>query len=565
MNRNLAISTTYHTILTCVCLAFLTILGKWVRAPGADFNKMRNQDIAGITYNADLLRHGKVPLVDSLEFKAPGSFFVTWMLWAANGRSMETLHRFAVVWAILASIGVFFAGRLMFGYASGIFAALIYIFYSPITDIMTVNYNTWMITPYIWSTVFFLLGLKYGGWFWFLSCGIAVTWAALFKRPGATIFPLYLGVLAIAPWLTFPRAFLRPPRASSIFAYFAGLFTGFLPLGIYYTIKGSLGAFIRSFFFSQFGWRYVGGEQGLWEKIKISEDAFLGCWEYLFLPTILACLTLVSVPLDKSRGRTLLGLLLGGHFLFSFAGVFLGFRFFQGYFLQVIPALAWLAAHPEGPILKWFQPERWRFCRLKPVILSGACILFLLVFCFAPASKDLSTFKIIRHSVTGLNSTHHDAERIGKIIKSKTRPEEKIWVWGRWAWPVYYFSDRLSSIRYYKVLGVITNNLTNTWRRPTEMTKFMPVGPYKEVGKGLKKTKPSFIVTANNEDYTGFKAFETLLRDQYTLYPHGYFSTMKLYWRKDLLERDQKKDKRHTKKTSPAHSPSEKTKDTALK
>ena len=69
-----------------------------------------------------------------------------------------------------------------------------------------------------------------------------------------------------------------------------------------------------------------------------------------------------------------------------------------------------------------------------------------------------------------------EAQRVARVIKQETQADDTIWVWGRWAWPVYYHADRMSPTRYYKVLGVVTNGLTNTWRRSTQKTKFV-AGP----------------------------------------------------------------------------------------
>ena len=52
---------------------------------------------------------------------------------------------------------------------------------------------------------------------------------------------------------------------------------------------------------------------------------------------------------------------------------------------------------------------------------------------------------------------------ISQEIKANTRREDKIWVWGRWAWPSYFYTERQSATRYFKNLGVLTTQLTNTW------------------------------------------------------------------------------------------------------
>ena len=47
------------------------------------------------------------------------------------------------------------------------------------------------------------------------------------------------------------------------------------------------------------------------------------------------------------------------------------------------------------------------------------------------------------------------------------------------------------------------------------MTVFNYSGPWKEIGADLAACKPLFIVSANNERYTGFEPLEQLLQAEY--------------------------------------------------
>ena len=514
------------------CIALLTALGLYLRWPVTEVDMFRNEDVAGITYNADLLRHGKVPLVDNLEYKAPGAFFLVHGVWKIWGRSMASMETFGMVWVLLAAAGVFVAGRFMFGYASGLVAGLIFAVYAPLCDSMTVNYNTWMIAPYVWSTAFFVLGLARGRLGWFVACGVAMTLAALCKRQGGVLFPLYLVVLAALPHLSLPEGWARPRPRRWMLGYLGGLAAGFVPIGLFYLVQkgfGGLYLFIRHFFFSSAAWRYVSGELEWTDKVLQLEDAFTGFYEFLLLPTILACLTIVAVPQVRRRGWAVLGLLLGGHFLLSFIGLSLGFRFYKGYYLHALPAAAWLAAHADGPLLRWFNPDTrpmgWQ--RVVGRVFAVGMVLVLVASAGQPGLHALKQERLQRRT---FNSYQHEAVRIAAHIRKHTRPDDRIWVWGRWAWPVYFHADRLSVTRFYKVLGVITNNLTNTWKRPTVMTRYVPGGPDKEIGRQLAVGKPAYIVSANNEDYTGFTALEDLLRDRYEPVPMSNVRAFRI-WR----------------------------------
>ncbi|MCK5796827.1 MAG: glycosyltransferase family 39 protein [Deltaproteobacteria bacterium] len=521
-------------IVAAVALGLLTAFSLWLRSPVADVKGVQNEDVAGILYNADLLLRGKVPLVDNLEYKAPGSFFLTAAVFAVFGRSVHVHELFGIFWAILAMLGVFAGGRVFFNsLASGIVAAFIYAGISPIMDSMTVNYNAWMIAPYIWATVFFGLGLKGGRLRWLVVAGIVAVVGALMKRQGAMIVPLFGLILLLGPWLRAPGTWRPPSRVRGVFAFSLGVFLGFLPIAVYYLAHGALGAFVSQYFGSNAGWEYVQGEVNWSGKIDRLEDGVLGLFKFLVLPTMLAAMGAVSVTLRRNRGWTILGVLLGGHIFMSFVGASLGFRFYKGYYLQLLPAMAWLGAHPEGPILRWFNRWTW------PSSGSGQVarvtqLLAVLLLCLPALLPTLSQVKVQRRGRVLRNAYQVEIEQISKVIAESTKPTEGIWVWGRWAWPAYFYSNRISPTRYYKVLGLITTNLTNTWKRPTSMTRFVKKGPWRQIGADLARTRPAFIVCAKNESYHGFSALEKLLRDHYVLLREPRVNVFTFWKRKDV-------------------------------
>lgn len=498
-----------------IALFFLTLITLWARSPTLEVAFIQNEDVAGITYNADLLLRGQVPLKDNLEYKAPGAFFLVAAVFAIFGRSVEVLEGFGLFWAWLAMLGMLVGGRVMFGLGAGVVAALLYTIGAPITDSMTVNYNSWMITPYIWATVLLVLGLKRGGLGWLIGAGIVGVLGALLKRQGATIVPLFGLILLAGRFLPAPGGWRPPSRWRGVFAYSGGVLLGFLPIVIYYLVQGGFTDFAAHYFGSGAGWEYLRGEEvGKVGKLLRLEDGILGIFEFMALPAVLALMTAAALPLSPRRGWGLLGALLGLHLLMSFVGAALGFRFYKGYYLQLLPAAAWLAAHPAGPVLRWFAPHQ-RLARPEQWLGRAAQIAGITLLCLPATLPTLSLLKGQRRGRVLQNGYQREVKRISELIAKNTKREERIWVWGRWAWPVYFHADRLAATRYYKVLGLITTNLTNTWNRPTSMTRFVRKGPWKEIGQHLTQRKPAFIVCANNESYKGFTPLEKLLREQY--------------------------------------------------
>jgi hypothetical protein len=108
------------------------------------------------------------------------------------------------------------------------------------------------------------------------------------------------------------------------------------------------------------------------------------------------------------------------------------------------------------------------------------------------------------------------SKEIGLWIKKKsTNPNDQIWVWGRWGWPVYFYSQKPSATRYFKNLGVLTTQLTNTWKRGTKPTTFEINSPWRQAIKELESNPPKWIVVSQNEGYQQFDAFKKLLKNRY--------------------------------------------------
>lgn len=513
-----------ETLLEAAWLLALTGLAIWLRWPALGTEGFHNEDAAGITYNADLLRHGLLPLVDAVELKAPGSFWATWLSWGLFGRSIAVLQKVMCAWAIVGMLGVYACGRLLYGRRAGGVAALLFCVFAPITDSIDINYGAWMAPAYIWSTAFFVLAAKSGRLRWLVMCGATLALAGLLKRQAAVLFPLFAALLLIGPRLARPEGWAEPvPWRKGLAALFGGLAIGFSPIAL---LGGDAIEFGRHYFFSEGGWRYLKGELDWGDKLARVGDGVLGLWEYMATVTLLAAATAVMV----CRTLTWRGALLGGHLVLSFIGAAIGFRFFKGYYLQLLPAAVWVAAHSEGPLTRWFSRGSWRG---PGTVFALVGVLFL---SFPGLYNDLGQLSSIRKRRATARDL--DAQRIARVVKANTEADDTIWVWGRWAWPVYFHADRMSASPYYKVLGILTTNLTNTWKRETERTRFIEDGPWEEVIADLEEEEPAFIVLAHNEDYSDFEALKALIRADYRRVPNLRVPRFSIYYRKDHVLTD---------------------------
>ncbi len=515
------------------CFLCLTLLALWYRWPVTESNSFHNEDAAGIVYNAELLLKGMLPYVDSLELKAPGAFFIVAGIFKLFGRSLAAVSGVAIFWSVLSSLGIFVGARQISGRLGAVIATALYVWSSPISDSIDFNYNAWMMAPYVWCACFALLGLKRGGAWWFAS-GFCVAVSGLIRRQTAVICPLLLLAVLFAQRCERPENWppLNGKSASRLRNFFwlaGGVVAGFLPIALFYAAHGELGALIQNYVFSNIGWKYIGQSQlSFVDKWIRFGDGLLGFQAYLVLAFWLGTVSTL-LAIFRGSSQRLIIYFNTAFFALSFIGAAFGLRFFKSYYIQMLPAAVWLAVSLEGAVLPCFNRDFWQ--RPSPLFKRRMIIFAATIALAIPAIyKDYRQLRFTRRYI---QHAYSDTLPVAQIIHQNTSPDETIWVWGRWAWPFYFYTDRMSPSRQYKSLGILTNDLTNTWKRPTIQTHFLPDTPWPELMSDLKKNRPAYIILSNNELLEGFDAFLEFLDQDYKPVHRLSGRRFKIYRRKD--------------------------------
>src|SRR5690606_30592127 len=86
-------------------LCIIVGLSAWLRAPGFTQGGFASHDVAGMLHEAMLIHDGALPYVDSIELKAPGTFWLAAWLAGPDGTDIATFQIWANLWA-LATLGV---------------------------------------------------------------------------------------------------------------------------------------------------------------------------------------------------------------------------------------------------------------------------------------------------------------------------------------------------------------------------------------------------------------------------------------------------------------------------
>ena len=460
-----------------------------VRWPGFTVGGFASHDVGGILYNGMLLRAGGLPYVDSVELKAPGSFYLAALLAGPEGRDIAAFQVWANGWALASLAAVWALAGALWGPRAAAVAAAIYALGDAFLDSMDANYVTWAQLPQIAAVGLALAASRASGraalgrW---AAAGALAGAAALCKQPtGIVLLPVLGWALASGPG----PGLRGGARAGA--AALAGFAAAHAPIAAHYLARGRLSELVGSYVASPWGVRYVGHRMAEETATSALREWALASAHFLALPLALAAFA--GLPrAERRRGSPAPWLWVWA--LAGLCGAAVGLRFFKGYFLAAAPALAILAAAPWGAL------GGGRRSWARALALAVAAVLAL--------RAGHMTMETRRD-----RARPHDAgaQAIARHVAASTREGERIWVWGWHLWGVYALSGRLAGSRVYKSLGLLTPPEVGTWRRPAPRLTLDRGSPYLDVVVGdLEASRPAFIVlgsTVPRGDFTALRQF----------------------------------------------------------
>ncbi|MBK7825233.1 hypothetical protein [Nannocystis sp.] len=521
--------------------ALIVAISAIVRRPGFTEGGLASHDVGGILYNAMLLRSGGLPYVDSVEWKAPGSFYLAALLAGPEGTDIAALQIAAncVALGSLALVAVL-AWRL-WGPAAALTAAAVFALHDAHLDSMDANYVTWALLPQLAAVLVAVLADRrrraqpvpsamsstasqasgapddadpqpvpsrrsftasqasgtpdnadpqpvpsrrsFGTW---LMAGVLCAAATLCKQPdGIVLVPVLAHALFAGP-----RRDLR-----SGLAVLLGFLGGHAVVGAHYLAHGQLGALVASYTGINWGIAYIGHHADTPLRSAAWEGAAASLY-FLALPLVLAGFAIAARPREPSPETRATLRLLAIWSAAALVSAAVGLRFYKGYFLAVLPPLCLLAAAPWGLL----SAATWRRGLAR---WFAAPVLALLV---ARAALQLHATRVDRAH------PHDDgARKIAAHIARHSQPGDRIWVWGWHLWGVYAYSDRLSASPLYKTPGLLTRFDNDTWRRPSTPVQFIPDSPHAaRLLRDLEAAPPIFIAlggTVPREQFTGLRRF----------------------------------------------------------
>jgi hypothetical protein len=481
-------------------------LDLWMRWPGLGNVGFASHDVAGMTYNGMLIGLGELPYVDSVELKAPGGFYL-----AAAVQKLMGGPGVASVTAFVQAANVLASGVLVllmwmawraWGLPSATLAGAVYLAGSGFLDSMDANYVTW---ANAWAVAAVGVAwlrqhpreLRLGSW---LLVGVFAGAATLSKRPVGVV------LVACGLWVFWSSSDQRT-RLLRCLGLLGGVALVHLPLLMHYASAGETRAFLEGYVFNEWGGAYVGRKAPpLWLGMREGLAATL---HFMALPLALAGLSWGGrassgrAEQDRLEGVRCRGLLAWA--LLAWIATFVGWRFYKGYFVPLLPPLALLAAHPSGVLSLLTRAKQSRRAR---VVLAAAII----------GLGFLGTRQaLLVHAMRMDRARPHDVggRRIADYLGTKLEEGDRIWVWGWHLWDVYTYTGTPSASRIYKSLGLLTPPNDDTWRGGGSRLRFVDGAPAKTLLEDFAEHPPAFIVLGSTVPQREFKALRSLLRRDY--------------------------------------------------
>jgi len=444
-----------------------------------------NPDIAGILYNADVLRDGGLPYVQTAEVKPPGSFLMVAGIFEVLGRDLLMVQLAHVLWLLLGALAVGLLCRELVrdeddaavrstAVAMGV---LVYLGFAPM---FTYNYSSWMMPAYAWAVAAGWIGLRRGGRRWPLLAGAASMLAVLtIQRAGV------LGLLLPAMWFWQRRRGANGATAGALGLWVAGAALMFVPWWMPYAREGQTSALLGGVFPIDVALAYTAKADAGLGTIVVGALGQLGTTFWMAVAIVL--LGVVAARGERSRGRDLW--ILGGAWLAaSIAGAAIGGgRFYVHYLVQYVPALAVLAAHPSLASTLLGRDDAPGTTKLVRIGVAATIAAQLLEVGLGHGHRYEAKARRLQNGNTA-------AQAAGAHIRERTPADARIAVWGWTGWRVYYWADRRAPGAVYKPLGTLTTFNSNTAFSPGEGIELVEGPRTKEYIDAWDAHPPTYFV-----------------------------------------------------------------------
>jgi 4-amino-4-deoxy-L-arabinose transferase-like glycosyltransferase len=388
----------------CFAVLGIILLTIAIRLPSL-LHPLAIDDEAGYSVIANEIVDGGRPYIDAVDRKPPLLFWTYAAVFKVAGKyNWMALHVLSLIWTLATMAGLYVIAKQLFDRQTGLISALFYSVFQPWLSFKNLAFNgeAVMNLPIVWA---WAIGFRRSSLKWrpeLLVAGALLCAAFLLKQPAA-IAAIPLGIYLLLPSYRISRGLTR----TQCVVQAAILTTGFFGcLALFAVVLQEQGIFHETVY-----WTIVNHTIPyiFWENGILMTLAFVGACLPLLMGAAMAIRDRRGFWAGrKSEQMALLGLLVA-----SAIGTAAGARFYDHYYIQLIPPLTLLAAPYYAQL--WtgrLQPPNWL---LRPALtyvwLAATIVAFSISHWLALAARRVPL-------------------ETGRYLLENSDPNDRIFVWG---------------------------------------------------------------------------------------------------------------------------------------
>jgi Dolichyl-phosphate-mannose-protein mannosyltransferase len=468
-------------------LLLLTIA---IRFPSL-LHPMPIDDEAGYSVIANVIVEGGRPYLDAVDRKPPLLFWTYAVVFKIAGEyNWIALHLVSLVWTLATMAGLYLIAQQLFNRETGLTAALLYSVFQGWASFKNLAFNGEMVMNlaivWAWAIGFTRNSLKWRPEL--LGAGALLCVAFLLKQ-SAAIAAIPLGIYLLLPSYRMSRGLTRTQSFAHAVIFTAGFF-GVLALFALFLERE--GIFRETVY-----WTIVANTVPyfFWRNGIVMTLAFVGACLLLVIGAVASILDSRALwSGKKSEQAALIGLLAA-----SAIGTAAGSRFYEHYYIQLIPPLSLLAAPYYAQL--WTGRIQSRYWLLQPAF-SCLCL----------------TVTIVAFSISHwLGAARRAPSETGRYLLGHSTPSDRIFVWGNK--PKFYIEARRRPACRYILSFPLTGYIFGEPPGFNTRQRIVP-GAWANLEQDFEKHPPAYIVDLSSEPgalnpIRDFPILAKLLTDRY--------------------------------------------------
>jgi 4-amino-4-deoxy-L-arabinose transferase-like glycosyltransferase len=408
-----------------VCLLLILVASFLLRM--AFLNEPFERDEGFYAYIGQEILRGKILYRDMIDIKPPGIYYLNALIIGLFGPSATAIRIFTAFYGTVTIFAVHRLARYLAGPLAGLCAALLFGVFSSSPRIQGSSSNTevFMLLPLVAATYYFLRGADTGKKIYYATSGLLSGIAMLIKTVALPQFMvLFLWIFFVPEVKGKPLkilancvSFLVPPLLIALMTCGFFLYHGAFDDFIYWNVTFILG----------------------YAKTLISGLPLFGVLRVLapvlLLLTLLALSTCIWIVLKRRNFRCLLIVAL---LVASIAGVWLPQKYFNHYFIQLLPVLALLAGIGSAKLL---ASKGWKRYAIICVLILGFS------YWIKSDYKFYMVFSPEMMSVYKYGTATIEIAQAAEYVKNRTSSSDIIYQWG-FDPGIYFLTERQSPNKY---------------------------------------------------------------------------------------------------------------------